>query len=45
MTIGGWIFMLSSVAFVVGLCIWCFRKVLTTREGAEAGATRGADPE
>lgn len=28
MTIGGWIFMLSSVLFVVSLTAWCFSKVL-----------------
>lgn len=28
MTIGGWIFLLSSLAFVWGLTIWCFKKVL-----------------
>lgn len=27
MTAGGWIFMLSSVSFVVGLTVWCFAKV------------------
>jgi hypothetical protein len=29
MTIGGWIFMTLSLAFVWGLAIWCFRKVLS----------------
>jgi hypothetical protein len=28
MTIGGWIFMSLSLAFVWGLAIWCYRKVL-----------------
>jgi len=28
MTTLAWIFMLSSVGFVVGLVIWCFAKVL-----------------
>ena len=28
MTIGGWIFLLVSLAFVWGLTIWCFKKVL-----------------
>jgi hypothetical protein len=28
MTIGGWIFLLLSQAFVWGLAIWCFNKVL-----------------
>ena len=31
MTLGGWVFMLTSVACVYGLAFWCFRKVLTTR--------------
>jgi hypothetical protein len=30
-TLGGWVFMLASVAFVYGLTFWCFRKVLTTK--------------
>jgi hypothetical protein len=30
MTIGGWIFLTVSLAFVWGLCGWCFYKVLTT---------------
>ncbi|MBI5762200.1 MAG: hypothetical protein HZA51_01610 [Planctomycetes bacterium] len=29
MTLGGWIFMLSSVGFVLWLLTWCFYKVLT----------------
>ena len=29
MTIGGWIFMLSSLAFVWGLTLWCFKRVLS----------------
>ncbi len=28
MTLGGWIFMLGSVGFVVTLCALCFWKVL-----------------
>jgi hypothetical protein len=28
MTIGGWIFMSLSLAFVWGLAAWCYRKVL-----------------
>ena len=28
MTTAAWIFMLSSVSFVVGLMIWCFWRVL-----------------
>jgi hypothetical protein len=30
MTIGGWIFMILSVSFVVGLAAFCFYRVLTT---------------
>jgi len=29
MTTGGWIFMVVSLAFVWGLALWCFRKILT----------------
>jgi hypothetical protein len=29
MTSGGWIFMLVSVGFVVGLVIYCYYRVLT----------------
>jgi hypothetical protein len=29
MTPGGWLFMIGSLTFVVGLTIWCFYKVLT----------------
>lgn len=32
MTIGGWLFMLVSVGFVVALTAWCFYRVLTTPE-------------
>jgi hypothetical protein len=28
MTVGGWLLMTSSVGFVVGLTIFCFRRVL-----------------
>lgn len=28
MTVGGWIFMICSVAFVWGLALWCYRHVL-----------------
>jgi hypothetical protein len=27
MTIGGWIFMLTSLTFVIGLAAWCFHRV------------------
>jgi len=26
----GWIFMITSLAFVVGLTAWCYLRVLTT---------------
>ena len=29
MSAGGWIFMISSVGFVVGLCAYCFYTILT----------------
>jgi hypothetical protein len=29
MNIGGWIFMVASLSFVVGLLAWCFRRVFT----------------
>ena len=28
MTVAGWVFMVSSLVFVVGLFTWCMRKVL-----------------
>lgn len=35
MTAAGWVFMLSSVAFVTGLVIFCFYRVLTIPNAAE----------
>ncbi len=32
MTLLGWVFLLTSISFVWGLTIWCFYKVLTTKE-------------
>ncbi|HEX6881953.1 MAG TPA: hypothetical protein VF530_01155 [Planctomycetota bacterium] len=32
MTAAGWIFMLCSLAFVWGLTLWCYRKILTAPE-------------
>ncbi len=29
MTTGGWIFMIASLAFVWGLALWCFRRILS----------------
>jgi hypothetical protein len=29
MTIGGWIFMVCSVGFVIGLTVFCFYRVLS----------------
>jgi hypothetical protein len=41
---GGWTFMLLSAAFVWGLTLWCFRRVLTTKdeEFVEPPASLGA---
>lgn len=35
MTTLAWIFMLSSVGFVIGLVIWCFWKVLRQDKGRD----------
>lgn len=35
MTTLAWIFMLSSVGFVIGLVIWCFWKVLRRDQGRD----------
>ena len=32
MTVLGWVFMFSSLAFVWGLMIWCFKRVLEVPE-------------
>lgn len=40
MTIGGWIFMLFSLAFVWGLAGWCYYRVLTA-----PAPTAGPTPE
>jgi len=51
MTAGGWVFMLCSVSFVVGLAFWCFWRVLSAPphradETPPAGApAAGAGPE
>lgn len=29
MTVGGWVFLAASLAFVWGLALWCFHRVLT----------------
>lgn len=29
MTLGGWVFMILSLSFVLGLTGWCYYKVLT----------------
>jgi NADH:ubiquinone oxidoreductase subunit H len=36
MTVGGWVTMISSLVFVWGLAIWCFRKVLATPQEEKA---------
>lgn len=35
MTTAGWIFMVSSICFVVGLILFCFYRVLTKPSSAE----------
>ena len=32
MTPAGWVFLIASLAFVWGLTLWCFYKVLMTGE-------------
>jgi len=32
LTAAGWIFMIGSLGFSVGLAIWCFIRVLNTSE-------------
>ena len=32
MTASGWIFLVTSLAFVWGLTLWCYYKVLSFRE-------------
>jgi hypothetical protein len=34
MTIGGWIFMLTSVTFVISLAVWCFSRILREQPGS-----------
>jgi hypothetical protein len=38
MTLGGWIFMLGSVAAVVALGVWCFARVLSLPPPGPASA-------
>jgi hypothetical protein len=38
MTIGGWIIMLVSLAFVWGLTGWCFYRVLTAPPEGTSGS-------
>lgn len=35
MTTGGWIFMIASIGFVVGLITFCFAKVLAQPSATE----------
>ena len=35
MTVAGWIIMLSSIGFVVGLLAFCFYRVLSTPAAAD----------
>lgn len=32
LNLGGWIFLLASWAFIIGLTIWCFVKILGTKK-------------
>jgi hypothetical protein len=36
MTLGGWIWMIVSLAIVWSLALWCFRKVLITPKEEKA---------
>ena len=38
MTVGGWITMLLSVGFVVGLFVWCIYKVITAKPAPDTMA-------
>lgn len=42
MTAGGWLTMVVSLAFVWGLVIWCFRRVLTSPEEEKVPGGFGA---
>lgn len=37
MTVAGWIIMLSSIGFVVGLLVFCFYRVLSNPETVDPG--------
>jgi hypothetical protein len=47
MTLAGWIFMLCSLAFVLGLVLFCFFRVLSTPEADDRGSEQpvAAPPE
>lgn len=32
LNLGGWIFLLASWAFIIGLTIWCFARILGTKK-------------
>ncbi|GAB4328995.1 MAG: hypothetical protein Kow0074_25250 [Candidatus Zixiibacteriota bacterium] len=32
MNLGGWIFMISSLALVIGVTLWCYIRVMTVDE-------------
>lgn len=40
----GWTFMIVSVSFVVGLCVWCYWRVLTAPPGDRAEPPAGFGP-
>jgi hypothetical protein len=44
MSIVGWVFMVTSLTFVVGLTVWCFRRVLTQEPPNEPDVPAGLGP-
>lgn len=40
MTAAGWIFMVTSISCVIGLCAVCFRRVLRSTPSSDASAER-----
>ena len=37
LTIAGWVLMISSLSFVWGLAIWCYRRALSIKEPVDPG--------
>jgi hypothetical protein len=44
MTVGGWIFMLGSIGFVLGLIIFCYSRVLRKPNGNHLHTPEQIDP-